>query len=84
MLYIVLKNKDPETILDDPEVQKTFFEEYKKSGDTAVLLVSNQVLNIFKDKDLANMCCEALSKDYPNDKFSVGELFLVLSQTDWS
>lgn len=82
--FIVLKNGQPEKVIDDPVLKKQIESEYKSTQQTAIMVVANQISNVFQDEELCYICCRGLEKEFPEFKWSVGELHFVVSSVEWS
>lgn len=82
MLWGVFRNGKAEKCQD--EVTQEMTDEYRKTGDVSFLIVAHSVINIFLDVNLAHVCCAALQRDYPEEKFAVVELHAVTGTVDWS
>ncbi len=90
--YIVLKNGKHEKHNDNPELNSIIVSNSKETGESltdpalleALRLVSEQILSVYADEDLAKMCAFGLSQEYPKDKFSVAQLHMITSTAEWS
>lgn len=81
-LWAVLKDGQPDKYVDD--VSSEVMKEYDRTGDIALIIIAQSVINVFDNENLANICRDALERDYPLNKFSVAELHVVADKEDWS
>lgn len=83
-LYIVLENGK---IVRNKDVNPQFndiLEEYEEDDDPSMKLIAEEVIGIWDNKKSANEWKEQLELIYPDNKYSIGELHLIDSVTDWN
>lgn len=82
MLWAVYRDGKPEKCAD--EIEEQAIEQYRRTGDVALLIIARSVINVFDEKDLAQVCKSALERDYPEEKFSLVELHPITGTVEWS
>lgn len=83
-LYAVTRDGKFEKFSDDKITGFPILEEYKKTGDLALRIIAEQILNVFNDEAIAKICANGMQQDYPTEKFGVVELHIVTSSVEWS
>ena len=76
--FLILKDGEPERLITEMDQDKT------KEEDMSFYILANQVLNIYSDKELAEICLKTMSVSYPSSSFKIVELCEIDTTQEWN